>query len=162
MSAVDSPHKWKPDSVKQTMQVQRSATAIKWRGGPATRSCVHNEIGPRLRNTTRVSRNATDVARLAARAIEVRKAVVKRRSYGDRSNSNKMPKSSKTIRATKNRPVCLVDKYLNSVNPCSIYTMHISWIMQTDVPEPNDEIYLSTAVSSHSQQLKVYKYYCLC
>ena len=111
---------------------------------------MHNEIGPRLRNTTRVSRNATGVARLAARAIEVRKAVVKRRSYGDRSNSNKMPKSSKTIRATKNRPVCLVYKYLNSVNPYSIYTMHIVLIMQTDVPEPNDEIYFSTAVSSQS------------
>ena len=61
----------------------KSATAIKWRGGLATRSCVHNEIGPRLRNTTRVSRCATSVARLAARAIEVRKAVVKRQSYND-------------------------------------------------------------------------------
>jgi len=40
--------------------------------------------------------------------------------------------------------------------------MHIVLIMQTDVPESNDEIYFSTAVSSHSQQLKDYKYYCLC
>jgi len=76
-------------------------------------------------------RNATGVARLAARSIEVRNAVVKRQSYSD----------------------------LHSMNPSSIYTMHI---MRTDVPESNDEIYFSTAVSSHSQQLKDYKYYCLC
>jgi len=33
---------------------------------------------------------------------------------------------------------------------------------RTDVPEFTDEIYLSTVVSSHNQQLKDYKYCCLC
>jgi len=33
---------------------------------------------------------------------------------------------------------------------------------RTDVPESTDKIYLITAVSTHSQQLKDYKYCCLC